>query len=96
MTQRIHRLQIASIGAAEMFNVTGFLAALSAAPARNGVYGIDVWYIVDDADTKVREVAVSIAGTGHSLSKTETLIDFVGTCVMSDGLVWHVFVRPVV
>jgi hypothetical protein len=92
MTQRIHRLQV-SVGAPETFNVTGYVGFLSVAPARNGVYGIDVWYLVDDTVETVAPLTVSVAGTGHPLSETEGLMYYVGTCVMSDALVWHVFVR---
>jgi hypothetical protein len=95
MTQKIYRVQIPVDGRSQMFSITGYVAALSAAPACNGIYGVDVWYLVDDTDPKVTEVKFSVAGTGRPLSATETLIDYIDTCVMSDGLVWHVFARPV-
>ena len=62
---------------------------LSAAPARH-TYAIDVW-------VKVPEVAPAvpyrflIRGTGHPLGEILSKDDFIGTCVMDDGLVWHVF-----
>ena len=90
MSQMIYRLQI-RVGAAETYQLVGFVAAVSAAPARNGLYGIDVWYIVDDSDPRGTELTVSVAGTGHPLVAGETLPNYVGTCVMSDDLVWHVF-----
>lgn len=89
----IHRTQVA-VGRPEEFNIDGFQKVLSVAPARNGVYGIDVWYMVGFPPTPAT-VTISVAGTGHPLSPDEMERTYVGTCVMSDGLVWHVFAEVV-
>lgn len=47
-----------------------------------------LWAIVD-AFADDGQVSFCIRGTGHQLDGSEG--DFVGTCQMSDGLVWHVF-----
>ena len=49
-----------------------------------------VWAIVDPVAPH-RVVAFSIRGTGHPLDGTEGR--FVNTVKMSNGLVWHVFVK---
>lgn len=86
----IHRTQIPVADGAQAFNIDGFDKVLAVAPARNGVYGIDMWYLVGHLPT-LAKVTVSVAGTGHPLHEFETERNYVGTCVMSDGLVWHVF-----
>lgn len=90
---RIYRQQV-DVTIGKSFTLPGFQRALSVAPARDS-YAIDLWYLVNDyaEDSHPTEVKVSIAGTGHLLSSVgEDATTFVGTCVMSDGLVWHVFV----
>jgi hypothetical protein len=47
-----------------------------------------VWIRVD-SDFKETDFTFSIRGTGHRLTGNEG--DFLGTVVMSYGLVWHVF-----
>lgn len=62
---------------------------LSVAPARHG-YTIDVWAKVPEAAPYV-PYRFLIRGTGHKFSEILSKNDFVGTCVMDDELVWHVF-----
>lgn len=64
---------------------------LSVAPGRGG-YHIDMWAQVKPSHHAV-ERTFHIAGTGHPLPDLYEL-NFIGTAVMSDGLVWHVFVEP--
>lgn len=71
---------------------------LSIAPARDGYY-IDLWArVTPDTKPVTREIAVY--GTGHPISDPwrsfGTGLTFLGTAVMSDGLVWHVFAGSVV
>lgn len=87
--RKIYRTQIA-VDEPQTFNIDGYRKALAVAQARNGVYGIDVWYLVGALPTPTK-VTFSVAGTGHPLTEIETEKTYVGTCVMSDGLVWHVF-----
>jgi hypothetical protein len=70
---------------------------LSVAPGRHqgSHYSLDLWAKVSPID-HYSTVAVYILGTGHPFPTYKTSgvdldIDFVGTCVMDDGLVWHVF-----
>jgi hypothetical protein len=53
---------------------------------------IDLWAITNDSHHSVKR-KVYIVGTGHPMPAV-TLMDFTGTCVMPNGLVWHVFVIP--
>lgn len=39
------------------------------------------------------QILVHIAGTGHEIPADISDDDFVDTCVMGSGLVWHVFAR---
>ena len=61
---------------------------LSVAPARAG-YGIDLWAKVPEESPMV-PYRFEIHGTGHSFTHLDGM-QFVGTCVMADGLVWHAF-----
>lgn len=75
---------------------------LSVAPARDA-YAIDLWYTVPEFAPCQQQLLVHIAGTGHPIPKEfathgddvsalHPITDnFVGTCIMPDGLVWHVF-----
>jgi hypothetical protein len=87
----------------QTFSVPTKYKILSCAPARVG-YGIDLWAKVSPRHRDTT-VAIYILGTGHPWPSepfggdeqyVQTLdLDFVGTCVMDDGLVWHVFTGPV-
>ena len=72
--------------------IPGRYKILSVAPGRNG-YHIDMWArVIPDEMHSIR--AFYIYGTGHPLPTGGGLVidqEFIGTCVMSDGLVWHVF-----
>jgi hypothetical protein len=74
---------------------------LSVAPGRaqHREYQLDLWAKVSASDHN-STVAVYILGTGHPFPTYKTSgadldIGFVGTCVMDDGLVWHVFTGKV-
>lgn len=62
---------------------------LSIAPGRAGYY-IDVWVKIGPGDHDTLRT-FRVFGTGHPLPDPEPPMDFLGTAVMSDGLVWHVF-----
>jgi hypothetical protein len=64
---------------------------LSVAPGRTDDYTIDLWAQVPEQAPMV-PVTIEIVGTGHPMPKA--VLYFVGTAVMPDGLVWHVFERP--
>lgn len=85
----------------QCLNLAGLRKILSVAPARQG-YGIDMWWVADDTpETITTHVDIYVMGTGHPMPPPLDLknpyiaaaVDFLGTCVMSDGLVWHVFAR---
>lgn len=64
---------------------------LSVAPGRGG-YHIDLWALTNPSDHN-RDRNVHIFGTGHPIP--DVALEFIGTAVMSDGLVWHVFAEPI-
>lgn len=79
------------------------------APCRDGGNAIDIWYIDPqneeptelgrDDDGRVviapttERVRIHVAGTGDPIPSELGSQDFVGTCVMSSGHVWHVFAQ---
>jgi hypothetical protein len=77
---------------------------LSVAPGRyqSQHYAIDLWVKVSPSDHNT-DVGIWILGAGNPWPAYETNsgvgfthdLDFIGTCVMNDGLVWHVFEGPV-
>lgn len=71
---------------------------LSIAPARDGYY-IDLWARLGSDVSKIVRRGIKIYGTGHPISDPwrnfGTGLKFLGTAVMSDGLVWHVFAESV-
>lgn len=73
---------------------------LSVAPGRDQPrdYEIDLWMKVSPSDVHTR-VAIYMLSTGHPVPVNSVGADldlkFIGTCVMNDGLVWHVFEGPV-
>lgn len=82
----------------QYLNLAGLHRILSVAPARDS-YAIDMWWVTDETP-ETTHVDIYVMGTGHPMP--EAVIpssdffpsaDFLGTCVMSDGLVWHVFAR---
>lgn len=64
---------------------------LSCAPGRFSNSEIDIWFTVPDKPTSSVPWIVDIAGTGHPLPDDVLAANFIGTCVMPDHLVWHVF-----
>lgn len=48
-----------------------------------------VWVEVTPADPDVCEMAMTFVGTGHLLPTDPH--SYVGSCITSDGLVWHVY-----
>jgi hypothetical protein len=70
---------------------------LSVAPGRGADrYSIDLWCLVPEIPPAVK-YQVDIYGTGHPIGRGEITLDpvalgYVGTAVMSDGYVWHVFI----
>lgn len=78
---------------ADCIDVPSGAKVLSVAPARHVTDGlIDVWYTVSDVDNPVETYPLTILGTGHQFSIKILEQDFIGTCVMPSGLVWHIFV----
>lgn len=82
---------------------------LSAAPGRDtyknpmlgraDIQGIDLWIKVNDSPQQVG-LGVYLVGTGFpwpTMGKGGALVplNFIDTCVMENGLVWHVHVGPV-
>jgi hypothetical protein len=63
---------------------------LHVAPGRGSGYYIDLWSL-DGEDGGDQKVGIAIAGTGQPLSVQAIFSDHIGTCVMPDGYVWHVF-----
>lgn len=66
---------------------------LSVAPNRGDGYYIDVWIECRPSQTETAEI-FQVFGTGHSLDLGRNLrreLEFVGTVVMPDELVWHVY-----
>lgn len=69
---------------------------LSVAPGRGrlssaGVGTIDLWVECSPSNAK-RELPVYIVGTGNPLPLETYDAEFVGSCVMDNELVWHVYV----
>lgn len=48
-----------------------------------------IWYMFDENELDVEQVDILVVGTGHKFISTNTF--FIGTVLMSNGLVWHVF-----
>jgi hypothetical protein len=67
----------------------------SVAPCRSGEERIDIWWIEADTLSSTRDRGIYIVGTGHRMPDVLSGGVFLGTCVMSSGLVWHVFEGPV-
>ena len=65
---------------------------------RGPIQGIDLWVKVTDSPQQIG-LGVYLLGTGHPYPTTkhgESIpLNFIGTCVMENGLVWHVHVGPV-
>lgn len=84
----------------QCLNLAGLHRILSVAPARD-CYAIDMWWVTDETPDTTH-VDIYVMGTGHPMPKPAlditnsyiaSRVDFLGTCVMSDGLVWHIFAR---
>jgi hypothetical protein len=52
-----------------------------------------LWYTTDTNETNEQIYHISIRGTGHMLAQAHSS-SHIGTVLMSDGLVWHVFGEP--
>lgn len=50
-----------------------------------------VWALVDEKDSQMSREFL-IVGTGHECNAR--FYGYLGTCMMPNGLVWHVFHRP--
>jgi hypothetical protein len=87
--QRIFRYEL-ELAERQVLNLPAGHVILSVAQSRTR-YAIDMWAVVipDDERTGQTEVAIQICGTGHPIP--DVRMKFVGTVVMSDGYVWHVF-----
>lgn len=86
MTNRIFRYQLEVTDEQQLYMPHSY-EALSVAPSRGG-YHIDLWVQVNP-DNTTSAPKFYVVGTGNPMPDRE--LDFVGTAVMSDGLVWHVF-----
>ena len=87
---RIHRYPLA-VRAAQAIEIPATATPLSVAPGRQGYY-IDMWAHVPDNAALV-SCMVYVVGTGHTTPIEVNDAHFVGTCVMPDQLVWHVFIE---
>ena len=62
------------------------------------IQGIDLWIKVTDSPQEIG-LGVYLIGTGNSWPTTkdgnQQSLNFIDTCVMENGLVWHVHVGPV-
>lgn len=90
MSINIFRYRLNIEGVAQAISMPAASTVLSVAPGRDGYY-IDLWAKVAIPATVNRDKSFHVFGTGLPLPETGPPLDFVGTCVMSDGLVWHVF-----
>ena len=93
MIASIYRYQL-DIGYKHVINLPSVHFVLSCAPARDS-YAIDMWVEVHESDT-THDETFFIVGTGHPMPTwsdncTPETVTFVGTCVMSDGFVWHLY-----
>lgn len=103
MSTTIHRLKL-DVTDIQLHRVPSSHTILSVAPGRHqgSFYALDMWVKVSPSDHDV-DLFVYILGTGNpwptyrinSGDDVDFALDFVGTCVMDDGLVWHVFTGPV-
>lgn len=62
---------------------------VSIAPGRSDCYHIDLWATVPNPDAPKVKRHFNIVGTGHLVPVAAQR--FIGTAVMPDGFVWHVF-----
>ena len=93
MSASIYRYQL-EIGYKHVVNLPAIHTVLSCAPARDS-YAIDMWVEVHESDS-THDETFYIVGTGHPMptwsdNRTPETVVFVGTCVMSDGFVWHLY-----
>lgn len=65
---------------------------LAVAEGRGPSYHIDLWARVRSSGGNGVKRAFRIFGTGHPMPADG--LDYVGTVVMADELVWHVFAVP--
>jgi hypothetical protein len=98
----IHRYRLA-VTDFQVLSLPSAHTILSVAPGRyqSRHYAIDLWAKV--SPSPATDVGIYILGTGNPWPTFTTNsgvtmrydLDFIGTCVMNDGLVWHVFEGPV-
>jgi hypothetical protein len=99
----IHRYDL-YVTDTQVINVPVSHTILSVAPGRqqhHGVHSIDMWIKVRPSPNA--DVGIWILGTGNPWPTFETNggttftydLDFIGTCVMENQLVWHVFEGPI-
>ena len=63
--------------------------------AKNQGNNLCIWALVDtDEDLNVT-YEIEIFGTGNPIYDNSTFREFIDTCVMPNGLVWHLFKRIV-
>jgi hypothetical protein len=86
---RIFRYPLKVVGT-QTIEMPLYYTLLSVAPGRTDEYTIDLWAQVPEQAPLV-PVDIEIVGTGHPMPRV--MLDFVGTAVMPDGLVWHVYER---
>lgn len=85
----IHRHELTIVDTPQIVSLPSAHTLLSIAPGRNGYY-IDLWVLGESRLTHEVIRTFRIFGTGHPIPNEEQL-KFVGTAVMPDDLVWHVF-----
>lgn len=75
----------------QIVNLPSAHQILSVAPGRGRFDTIDCWTLVAPSHHTVART-FHVVGTGNPMPYTDDV--FVGTAVMPNGLVWHVFVEP--
>ena len=84
-----YKLEITDL---QLIEVTGFIKVLKVDEQNGGLY---IWCLINTEDKLPEKVDIRIFGTGHNILvspsiRKETYID---TVIMSNGLVWHVFIQ---
>lgn len=105
---RIHRLTV-QVADYQIVDLPWPWKIISAAPARTGGEYLDIWFQAPNEHPRhdilightelgdkiwapvTERVQLHIAGTGHVIPNDAG--DFIATCVMHSGLVWHLFAR---
>jgi len=84
---KIHKYEL-KITESQKISISGCYASILSVAEQNGK--LMTWVIVDEQIKHGARpsIYVEIVGTGHSPPSQRR---FIGTVVMSDGFVWHVF-----